>query len=304
MPEGDYFIDVGKDNNSFKLIIRDASGNIVKVFDDSLSLVQQAWNEVSQLIENYHLMIYGRVKTYEDGDLIFDFFKRALFVIILEQDASYLANLNGYRIKYPDFAFYIATLYKIYKAFVNPKSTLDPQEFIAIIGPLLTKVDLDISGSELSNLFDTFAANYYKAIDFIKKERLGINFMPAVEKPMGEEPNTVATQPNEVAIKPSTTVTQPNTIGTQPTATPPRTVLTSAPPIPKPPQPANNPPRVIPQKPPEVTKPNIENKPNPSIPKENTPPALEEKSMPAPKEEIKPKPTRNIQIEHKRPKQS
>ena len=233
MFEGDYYIDVGIDNNNFKLILKDGSGNIVKVFDNTDYIVQQAWREVSQLIENYDLMIYGRTHSYEDGDFIFDLFKRYLFIISIEQDAAYLASLGGYRIKYPEFTYYVATLYKLYKAFVNPRSTLSPQEFVLIIGPLLTKVRPDISGQELVNLFDTFAMNYYRAIDYINKERIGLNFMPAVERPMTAQPNTIATQPNAIAIRPSTTVNQPRARSRVPIS-----------------RPVNNPPKVVPQRPP------------------------------------------------------
>jgi hypothetical protein len=245
MFEGDYYIDVGIDNNDFKLILRDSSGNIVKVFDDSDSIINQAWREVSQLIENYDIMLYGRVKTYRDGDFIFDLFKRFLFIISIEQDASYLASLDGYRIKYPEFTYYVATLYKLYKAFVNPRSTLSPQDFVLIISPLLTKVRLDISGQELVNLFDTFAMNYYRAIDYINKERIGLNeFMFAAERPMITQPNTIATQPNAIAVRPSTTVNQPRARSQR---------LRSRVPIPRP---VNNPPRVVLQRspvPPRVT---------------------------------------------------
>jgi len=300
MPEGDYFIDVGKDNNGFKLIIKDTSGNVAKVFDDTLALVQGAWNEVSQLIENYHLMIYGRIKAYRDGDLIFDFFKRALFVIFLEQDASYLASLDGYKIKYPDFTYYIATLYKIYKAFINPKSTLDPQEFVLIIGPLITRVEPNITGQELVSLFDNFAAIYYKAIDYIKRERIGINFMPTAEQLITTQPNTTAIQANEITNRPSTVVTQPNAVATQPstTVTQPNAVAASSKPLPPPPQvipPKGNQETV--QSNTEAIQPNIE-KPEEHIPT----PAKE--SIPTPPEENKSKVHRNIKIEHKRPKHS
>ncbi len=203
MFEGDYYIDVGIDNNDFKLILKDNSGNIIKVFDNTPEIVNQAWKELSQLIDNYDLMIYGRVKMYKDGDYIFDLFKRYAFIIFIEQNASYLASLDGYRIKYPNFTYYIATLYKLYKAFVNPKTTLSPQEFILIISPLLTKIRPNLSGQELIKLFDTFAMNYYKAIDYINKERLGLNeVMIAAERPINEEPSTSITQPNEMAIRP------------------------------------------------------------------------------------------------------
>ena len=253
MFEEDYYIDVGIDNNYFKLILKDSSGNIVKVFDDTPAIINQAWREVSQLIENYDIMIYGRIHSYEDGDFIFDLFKRYLFIISIEQDASYLASLAGYRIKYPEFTYYVATLYKLYKAFVNPRSTLSPQEFVLIISPLLTKVRPDISGQELINLFDTFAMNYYRAIDYINKERIGINFMPAVERPMTAQPNTIATQPNAIAIRPSTTVKQPRT----------RSRVSI-------PQPVNNPPRVILQRPPVQPRMPIKEKPEVAQPHEET----------------------------------
>ena len=288
MFEGDYYIDVGIENNDFKLIIKDNSGKIVKVFDDSDSIINQAWREVSQLIENYDIMIYGRVKTYRDGDFIFDLFKRYLFVIFAEQDASYLASLDGYRIKYPEFTYYVATLYKLYKAFVNPRSTLSPQDFVLIISPLLTRARPDISGSELVSLFDAFASNYYKAIDYINKERLGfngINFMPAAERPMTAQPNTIAIQPNEVTTRPSTTINQPNTVAASSQPMPPSQNLR--------PQPVNNPPQVVPQRPPEIAQP----KPEVSQPKEE---------ITKPIEENRPASTisRNIKIEHKRPELS
>ena len=281
MFEGDYYIDVGIENNDFKLIIKDSSGRIVKVFDDSDSIINQAWREVSQLIENYDIMIYGRIRTYRDGDFIFDLFKKYLFVIFAEQDASYLASLDGYRIKYPEFTYYVATLYKLYKAFVNPKTTLSPQDFVLIIGPLLTRARPDISGQELVSLFDSFAMNYYRAIDYINKERLGINFMPAVERPMTAQPNTAAIQPNEVAIRPSTTVNQPNS------------VAASSQPMP-PPQNPRPQPQVIPQRPPEIAQP----KPEVTQPKEEIAKPVEE-NRPTSEEHIK-----HIKIEHRRPKLS
>jgi len=278
MFEGDYYIDVGIDNNDFKLILRDSSGKIVKVFDDTYEITNQAWRELSQLIDNYDLMIYGRVRMYNDGDSIFDLFKRFVFIIFIEQNASYLAGLDGYRIKYPNFTYYIATLYKLYKAFVNPKTTLSPQEFILIIGPLLTKIRPNISGQELIKLFDTFAMNYYKAIDYINKERLGINeVMVAAERPINEEPRTSITQPNEIAVRPSPSITQPNAItaSTQPM---PPTTYTAKPQVPA--QPVNQKPSEIAQPRPEVTQ-----------PKEEIAKPAEETS-------------KNIQIEHRRPKQS
>ncbi len=87
MFENDYFIDVGKDNNGFKLILKDSSGKVVKVFDNTLAIINQAWREVSQLIENYDIMLYGRVRTYRDGDFIFTYiykviiFKHILIII-------------------------------------------------------------------------------------------------------------------------------------------------------------------------------------------------------------------------------
>jgi hypothetical protein len=274
MFEGDYYIDVGIDNNDFKLILKDSSENIVKVFDNTDVIVNQAGRELSQLIDNYDLMIYGRVKMYKDGDYIFDLFKRLVFIIFIEQNASYLAGLNGYRIKYPNFTYYIATLYKLYKAFVNPKTTLSPQEFILIIGPLLTKIRPNISGQELIKLFDTFAMNYYKAIDYINKERLGLNeVMIAAERPINEEPQTAITQTNEIAIRPSPSITQPNAVTTSVQPMPPPAYIA------KPRAPAQlNP---TPQPKPEVAQPKEEN-------------------VQAPVEET----SKNIQIEHRRPKQS
>ena len=282
MFEGDYYIDVGIDNNDFKLILKDNSGNIIKVFDNTPEIVNQAWKELSQLIDNYDLMIYGRVKMYKDGDYIFDLFKRYAFIIFIEQNASYLASLDGYRIKYPNFTYYIATLYKLYKAFVNPKTTLSPQEFILIISPLLTKIRPNLSGQELIKLFDTFAMNYYKAIDYINKERLGLNeVMIAAERPINEEPRTSITQPNEMAIRPAPSINQPNAI------------TASAQPMPPPqnlrPQPMNNPPQVVPQRPPEIVQPKEEiTKPM----EENKPVLTEEANI------------GNIKIEHRRPKYS
>jgi len=283
MFEGDYYIDVGIDNNDFKLILRDSSGNIVKVFDNTYEITNQAWREVSQLIDNYDLMIYGRVRMYKDGDYIFDLFKRYAFIIFIEQNASYLASLDGYRIKYPNFTYYIATLYKLYKAFVNPKTTLSPQEFILIIGPLLTKIRPNISGQELIKLFDTFAMNYYKAIDYINKERLGLNeVMVAAERPINEEPNTSITQPNEIAVRPSPSITQPNAITASAQPMPPPAYV-AKPQVPA--QPVNNPPQAIPQKPLEITQPKPETE------------------VTQPQEEISIN-SKNIQIEHRRPKHS
>jgi len=245
-----YFIDVGQDNEGYKLFIRDASGNVIKIFANSNSLAYQAWREISQLIENYDLMLYGRVRMYKDGDIIFDFFKRFLFTIILEQDASYLANLEGYKIKYPDFNLYIATLYKIYKAYINPRSTIDPQEFIIMIYPLLNRVSLDMSGSELSYLFDTFAANYYKAIDYINNSRIGLNFMPAIQNPMTIQPTTAATQPSIIATKPSKIINQPKVEPTRKSRTVPKPVAVMPPPASAP-----APSKVIPKEEPKVTTP-------------------------------------------------
>jgi len=248
-----YFIDVGQDNEGYKLFIRDASGNVIKIFDNSNYLAYQAWREESQLIENYDIMLYGRVRMYKDGDIIFDFFKRFLFTIILEQDASYLANLEGYKIRYPDFNLYIATLYKIYKAYINPKSTMDPQEFIIMISPLLNRVRLDMSGSELSYLFDTFAANYYKAIDYINNSRIGLNFMPTIQSPMTIQPTTAATQPSIIATKPSKIIGQPKV---EPTRTSKKALKPVA--VMPPPTSAPVPPKVIPKEEPNVTAPREE----------------------------------------------
>jgi hypothetical protein len=248
-----YFIDVGRDNEGYKLYIRDTSGNIIKIFDNSDYLVYQAWREVSQLIENYDLILYGRIRMYKDGDMIFDFFKRFLFTIILEQDASYLANLEGYKIKYPDFNFYIATLYKIYKAYVNPRSTMDPQEFVIMIAPLLNRIRFDMSGSELSYLFDTFAANYYGAIDYINRSRIGLNFMPAIQKPMTAQPATAATQPNIVIMQPSKVTKQPKVEpAKQSNAAPKPVVIMQAP------APAPAPTKATPKEEPKVVKPSEE----------------------------------------------
>ncbi|QFW68530.1 MAG: hypothetical protein NV1_52 [Nanoarchaeotal virus 1] len=306
MPEGDYFIDVGRDNNDFKLILRDTSGNIVKVFDDSNYIVYQAWREASQLIENYDLMIYGRAKAYKDGEQILDFFKRFLFIIFLEQDASYLANLEGYRIKYPTFEFYIATLYKMYKAFVNPKSTLSPQEFIVLIGPLLTKAEPTLSGQELTYLFDNFAANYYKALDFIRNERLGVNFIPTAERPISMEPNPSITQPNEMATNPSPAINQPTSIAASARPLPPPQYI-RRPQVPEQPNPELQPKPETPQ--PEITppKPVLQQPkitPPPSVPNEppQNPPTPPEENIPIPPEENKPKVPKNIKIEHKRPR--
>ncbi len=122
----------------------------------------------------------------------------------------------------------------------------------------------------------------YKAIDYINKERLGINeVMIAAERPINEEPSTSITQPNEMAIKPAPSITQPNAI----TAS-----AQSMPPSQNPrPQPMNNPPQVVPQRPPEIVQPKEE------IAKpmgENKPALTEEANI------------RNIKIEHRRPKHS
>jgi len=286
MFEGDYYIDVGTDNNDFKLILKDSSGNIVKVFDDTPAIIDQAGRELSQLIDNYDLMIYGRVKMYKDGDSIFDLFKRFVFIIFIEQNASYLASLDGYRIKYPNFTYYIATLYKLYKAFVNPKTTLSPQEFILIVGPLLTKIRPNISGQELIKLFDTFAMNYYKAIEYINKERLGLNeVMIAAERPIDEEPSTSITQPNEMAIRPSPSITQPNAVTASAQPMPPPAYIAKPQ---APAQPVNNPPQVAPQKPPEKDQP----QPKVTQPKEEN---IQAQAVET---------NRNIQIEHRRPRHS
>jgi hypothetical protein len=192
-------------------------------------MIDQALRQVSYLIESSYTMIYGRARSYKDGDFIFDLFKRYLFVIFLEQYASYLANLNGYRIKYPDFIYYIATLYKIYKNFVNPRSTLSLQEFALLIGPLLTQANLNLTGRELVNLFDTFAINYYRAIDYINKERLGlnnINFMSAAKRPMNVEPNSVVTSiqpmpPPQRIIQPQSSIQPTIVLQSKPKFTPP-----------------------------------------------------------------------------------
>jgi hypothetical protein len=230
---------------------------------------------------------------YKDGDYIFDLFKKYLFIIFIEQNASYLASLDGYRIKYPNFTYYVATLYKLYKAFVNPKTTLSPQEFILIISPLLTKARSDLSGQELVRLFDAFAMNYYKAIDYINKERLGLNeVMLAAERPINEEPKTSITQPNEMAVRPSSSITQPNAITASAQPMPPPAHI-AKPQVPA--QPANNPPRVAPQKPLKIAQP----KPEVTQPKEEISEPVEE-NRPASEEEH----NRNIQIEHGRPKHS
>ncbi len=40
---GDYYIDVGIDNNDFKLILKDNSGNIIKVFDNTPEIVNDGF---------------------------------------------------------------------------------------------------------------------------------------------------------------------------------------------------------------------------------------------------------------------
>ncbi|MFZ8801263.1 MAG: hypothetical protein ACO2ON_03780 [Candidatus Nanopusillus sp.] len=174
MFENNYIIDIIRDAEGYKFVVRDISTNVVKTFNNSNYVIQQTLRDVSNLIEASHLVLYGRVRNYRDGNFIFDLFKKVIFVILLEQNLSYLANANGYRIHYPDFSYYAATLYKFYKVFVNPNTTLNLQEFILIIGPLLTRVNINLTSKELVNLFDIFALNYYKAIDYIYKMRLGL----------------------------------------------------------------------------------------------------------------------------------
>ncbi len=191
MFENNYIIDIVKDTDGYKFVIKDISNKIVKTFDNSYYIVQQTLRDVSNLIEAYHLMLYGRIKKYKDGNFIFDLFRKSIFIILLEQNLSYLANSMGYRIQYPDFSYYVTTLYKFYKVFVNPNTTLTPQEFVLIIGPLLTRVNPNLTGQEFINLFDLFALNYYKVTDYIYKMRLGLIPAPYTQTPTSTQNNII-----------------------------------------------------------------------------------------------------------------
>ncbi len=119
-----------------------------------------------------------------------------------------------------------------------------------MIAPLLTRVRPDISGSELSYLFDTFAANYYQVIDYINKSRIGINYMPAIQNPMTVQPSTAATQPSSIVTQPSKITTQPKAKAAKPNQVMPKPAVVMPAPAP-----AQAPPKVMPKEKPKIVSP-------------------------------------------------
>ena len=169
------YIDIVGNPNDFKFVLKAPNGQIVNTLENSKQIAQKVKNEVYSLIYIHHFTLSSRVSAVEDEHVLIDAFYRSVYPILLEQYLAMLYESNGIRIQYPNINLYLITLYKSYKILSNPKSTLNFQEFAALISPLIGKINWNINDRDLIYLFDIFVNTYYKVVDIKRKARIGVN---------------------------------------------------------------------------------------------------------------------------------
>jgi hypothetical protein len=169
------YIDIVGNLNDYKFVLKAPNGQIVHVLENSKQIAQKVKNEVYGLIYSHHFTLSSRLSAFENEHVLIDAFYRVVYPILLEQYLAILYESNGIRIQYPNINLYLATLYKFYKILSNPRSTLNFQEFAALISPLIGKINWNVNDRDLIYLFDIFVNTYYKVIDLKRKARIGIN---------------------------------------------------------------------------------------------------------------------------------
>jgi len=170
-----YYIDIVGSPDNFQFVLRAPNGQIVHTLQNSKEIAQQIKDIAYNFVYQHYGTLSSRVNFFEDENIIINTFYKIIYPILLEQYLSALYESNGIRIQYPNINFYLVTLYKFYKILSNPKSTLNFQEFAALISPLIGKVSWDVSIYDIIALFDLFINNYYKVLDYRKKVRIGLN---------------------------------------------------------------------------------------------------------------------------------
>ena len=169
------YIDIVGNPNDYKFVLKAPNGQIVHVLEDSKQIAQTIKDYAYKLIYSHYGALSARVNFFEDENTIIYSFYRVVYPILLEQYLAMLYESNGIRIQYPNINLYLATLYKFYKILSNPKSTLNFQEFAALISPLIGKINWNVNDRDLIYLFDIFVNTYYKVIDLKRKARIGMN---------------------------------------------------------------------------------------------------------------------------------
>ena len=170
-----YYIDIVGSPDNFQFVLKAPNGRIVHTLQNSKEIAQKMKDDVYSLVYRYYGTLSARVSIFEDSNTLIYVFYKVLYPILLEQYLSALYESNGIRIQYPNINFYLVTLYKFYKILSNPKSTLNFQEFAALISPLIGKVHWNMGSREIIPLFDVFVDTYYKVLDIKRKARIGMN---------------------------------------------------------------------------------------------------------------------------------
>ena len=169
------YIDIVGNPNDFKFVLKAPNGQIVNTLENSKQIAQKVKDEVYKIIYNHHFTLSSRLGAFEDEHVLIDAFYRVVYSILLEQYLATLYESNGIRIQYPNINLYLVTLYKFYKILSNPRSTLNFQEFAALISPLIGKINWNVDYRDLIYLFDIFVNTYYKVVDIKRKARMGMN---------------------------------------------------------------------------------------------------------------------------------
>ena len=169
------YIDIVGNPNDFKFVLKAPNGQIVNTLENSKQIAQKIKDETYNLIYRYYSTLAMRINILDDADPLINAFYKAVYPILLEQYLAMLYESNGIRIQYPNINLYLITLYKFYKILSNPRSTLNFQEFAALISPLIGKINWNINDRDLIYLFDIFVNTYYKVVDIKRKARIGMN---------------------------------------------------------------------------------------------------------------------------------
>ena len=169
------YIDIVGNPNDYKFVLKAPNGQIVNTLENSEQIAQKIKDEVYNLIYRDYDILAMRINILDDAYPLIDAFYKVVYPILLEQYLAMLYESNGIRIQYPNINLYLFTLYKFYKILSNPKSTLNFQEFAALISPLIGKINWNIDYRDLIYLFDIFVNSYYKVLDLKRKARIGLN---------------------------------------------------------------------------------------------------------------------------------
>ena len=170
-----YYIDIIGSLDNFQFVLKAPNGQIVNTLQNSKQIAQKIKDEAYGLVYRHYGTLSARVNIFEDSNTLIHTFYKVLYPILLEQYLSALYESQGIRIQYPNINLYLITLYKFYKILSNPKSTLNFQEFAALISPLIGKVHWNMDFREIIPLFDIFVDTYYRVLDIKRKARIGMN---------------------------------------------------------------------------------------------------------------------------------